>query len=119
MTQHAPGSIERLVADHLAASASGDIDALLDDYDESAVLITPGGITSGKPAIRQAFEDLFKDSLPTLILRNELYSQNVGYITWFMDEGKASELHGSDTFVIRDGKIVVQTVALFSRQPAA
>lgn len=46
---------------HLHAFAAGDADAILADYTEDSVLITPQAILKGPAAIRPLFEAMIKE----------------------------------------------------------
>lgn len=116
------GSPEQIVAHHMAAAAKGDIDAIVADYADDAVVIAPGGMTQGKADIRKMFAGIFggpPGSHAPMDVKQQFYTREIGYITWVQNAGKPEELHGSDTFVVRQGKIVAQTVALVPLHPPA
>ena len=46
---------------HVAAIGAGDVDAVVADYAEDAVLVTPQGVTRGREGIRQVFTSLLGD----------------------------------------------------------
>ena len=115
-----PGSTEDLVARHLAASAKGDVEGIVADYSDDAVSISPGGVTHGKDELRKLFSAIFggaAGSHPPLVLQQQVYAGEIGYITWTQNAGTPAEVHGSDTFVVRNGKIVAQTVAIVALHP--
>lgn len=116
------GSTQDLVARHLAASAKGDVEAIVADYSDHAVSISPGGVTHGKEELRKLFTAIFggpPGSHPPLVLQQQVYDGEIGYITWTQNAGTPQEVHGSDTFVVRKGKIVAQTVAIVALHPPA
>jgi hypothetical protein len=118
----APGTPEQIVAHHMAAAASGDVDALIADYADSAVVITPSGETRGTAELRKMFAGIFggpPGSRAPLEVRQQSFTHEIGYIVWVQNEGKPEELRGSDTFLVRNGKIVVQTVMLVPMHPPA
>jgi hypothetical protein len=96
----------RVLERHGAAAAANDLDAVMADYVEDAVLISPRhGVLRGAE-IRRFFEhpsDLSGFEVITLLVDEE-----VAFFTWRTD----AVPFGSDTFVMRDGKIAVQTVAM-------
>lgn len=111
----APGTPEQIVAHHLSAAASGDIDGLVADYADTAVVITPGGKTRGTAALHKMFEGIFggaPGSHAPLEVQQKFFTREIGYIAWVQNAGKPEEVRGSDTFIVRKGKIVAQTVAL-------
>lgn len=83
------------------------LDELLSDYHEDAVFISNlGGVVRGHDAIRAIFSSA--GSLAGFEQTSKHVDGDTGYVTW-----KADGIpFGTDTFVLRDGKIAVQTVAL-------
>ena len=91
------------------------IDSVLSDYDQDSCIITQQATYRGLSEIR-GFVTAFLTGLPNGF--NEAFKVNkmevvgeVAYITW---ESKPWSPLGSDTFVIRDGKIRYQTLAMYS-----
>jgi hypothetical protein len=87
-------------------------DAIVRDYDEHAILYTPDCVYRGVDEIRHFFET-FLDNLPkqareVFRMHSEEAHGEVGYIAWSV--GELVPL-GTDTFVIKDDKIVQQTYA--------
>ena len=116
------GSPEQLVARHLAAAAQGDVEAIVADYADDAVTISPGGVTRGKEELRKLFTGIFggaPGSRAPLVVQQQVFTDEIGYITWTQNAGTPAEVHGSDTFLVRDGKIVAQTVAIVALHPPA
>ncbi len=93
---------------HMEALDAGDLDGLLGDYTEESVFISNlGGVVKGLEGIRAVFA-VAAGATPGFEQAVEHVDGEVGYIVW-----KAENIaFGTDTFVIRDGKILVQTVAL-------
>ena len=48
---------------HVHAFAAGDLDAMLADYTEDSVFITPQGVLTGPAEIRPLFEAMIEESL--------------------------------------------------------
>jgi ketosteroid isomerase-like protein len=46
---------------HVVAIGAGDVDAIVSDYAEDAVLITPQDVSRGRNAVRQVFTSLLGD----------------------------------------------------------
>ncbi len=116
-----PATTAQVVEHHLAASAAGDVPAVLRDYADTAVTISPNGQTQGKAALEKLFTAVLAGppgARPRLILKQQVFIGEVGYITWVQNEGKAGETQGSDTFIVHQGKIIAQTVVMFTA-PAA
>ena len=105
---------ERVIQQHLRAFLEGQgVDAIVSDYHEDAVFLTPDAVYRGKPAIREFFLS-FLANLPAgarddFELRRVEVNDDLGYIVW--DVNGAVSL-GTDTFIVRDGKIAQQTFAM-------
>jgi ketosteroid isomerase-like protein len=97
---------------HVAAIGAGDVDGIVADYTDDAVLITPEGVTRGRDGVRQVFTSLLGDlpdaqwDIPT-----QVFEGDVLFIEWTAVAEKA-RAEGVDTFVFRDDGIRVQTVRL-------
>ncbi len=101
---------QRIVEHHLSASENANIVEVMSDYADNAVLILDGVMIVGKSAIKQTFEQLLTGADPSpLEVTRSAYNENTGFIVWTMENG----LEGSDTFVIENEKIIIQTVVLF------
>ncbi len=106
---------ERVLMHHLQAFGEGDVEAIMEDYTDESVIITPDGPLNGSDEIRPLFEHFFDNVLPpdstSFDMQQQVIHGEVAYILW----SAASDSHdvplGTDTFVIRDGKILVQTFA--------
>jgi hypothetical protein len=112
-------STEATLARHLDALTHGP-DAIMRDYMNDSVLISPDGVLRGVAEIRSFFERFLADSPPELLaaltlLRQE-FQGDIAYVVW-----KAEPFIplATDTFLIRDDKIVTQTFALFTPATAA
>lgn len=96
---------------HVEALGAEDLDAIVSDYAEDALFITPDGVRRGKDGVREGFQKLISDipgaswELPT-----QLFDEDVLLLEWTADSEKARVEDGIDTFVFRDGLIRVQTV---------
>ena len=99
---------------HLAAFAKGDVDALLEDYTEESMFFGPDGTLTGLSEIRTLFETMVTDIIPpgsTFTMIHKDVQDNIAYITWSAESKKYNIPIGTDTFLIKDGKIHVQTFA--------
>ena len=111
-------STQDTLARHLQAFTEG-IDAIMRDYTESSVVFTPQGPFSGIESIRAFFAGFLADSPPELLAAMTLLRQDVaGEIAYILWKAEPFIPLATDTFVIRDGKIVVQTFAAFVPAPA-
>lgn len=100
---------------HLQAVAAGDVQGILRDYTDESVLLTPNGTLKGLQALTEFFSG-FGSGMPDFMdgfrmLRQEVVG-DVAYIVW---ESPKYVLLGTDTFVVRNGKIATQTFAAYLR----
>jgi ketosteroid isomerase-like protein len=105
----------QVLSHHLQALGGGKLDDLLDDYVDDSVLITPDGTIKGLRGIRAAFEgflsSLFKPGTYELTLDVRRVEGEVAYVIWHAKCASADIVFGTDTFIVKDGKIAVQTFA--------
>ena len=98
---------------HIQAFGEG-IDAIMEDYVEESVVFTPGGPLYGLNSIRTFFNDFLTNSPPELLKAMALTRQDIHgeflYIHW---NAAPFIPFASDTFIIRNGKIMMQSIAMF------
>jgi hypothetical protein len=96
---------------HGEVLVAGDLEGIVSDYSDDAIIITPDGVLRGKDGVRQAFEKLLGD-LPSAQweLPTTLFEDDVLFLEWKATSEKTKAEDGIDTFVFRDGLIRVQTV---------
>jgi len=114
--------------------AKGDIDAIMADYADDAVVLRAGRAVRGKPAIRTLFERMFPNrpagaapaaapapapagaplaaARPAMTVTRIWEEGNVGFLTWEM-----GPTHTTEEFIVRDGKIQVQALFMSSAAP--
>jgi len=97
-----------------------DLDALMADYTPDSVLFTPNGTLRGLEPIRGFFSEVLRTSPADLFrvltpIRQEI-DGDVAYILW---KAEPYIPLATDTFVIRDGKIVAQTFAMLAASPVS
>ena len=92
----------------------GDVDELMKDFSDQAVLFTPDGVLEGIDSIRKFYTDVTTNILPPgsdfKISRQEVRGQTA-YIVWSGESKNYRFPLGTDTFFIKDGKIIAQTFA--------
>ena len=103
--------IEETLLRHAEAFAKGDLDAFMSDYCEQAVLITPDGILRGRGEIRTFFEELLAVFLPgsTFEVSQCTTERTMAYIVWSGRSEHVDIPFATETFMVRDGKILTQT----------
>lgn len=99
---------------HWKAFIQNDMEAVMADYTEESVLITPDKTFKGLDEIRTNFENAFgafpKDQT-AFQLNKSVVEGDVAYILWQAKTPTFNLSYASDTFIIRDGKIISQTYA--------
>ena len=112
-----PGATESVVRHHLSAFLEEQgLDAILSDYADDAFLLSEDGAYCNKSAIRGFFEGFIaalpQGAIGRFTMRTLRVQADVAYITW--SAGSDMPL-GTDTFVVRQGKIVAQTFAMHAK----
>lgn len=99
---------------HWETFGNNDLEGVMADYDESSVLITPDRMYVGLDEIRQNFVNAFtvfpKDST-IMTLQHSVVKDDLAYIIWSANAPVVKLEYGTDTFIVRNGKIVRQTYA--------
>lgn len=97
---------------HWEAFKQNDLEETMKDYTDQSVLITPNATYRGLTEIRENFVNAFKafpkDST-AFTLDKSIVVNDVGYILWKAKTPGFNLSFGTDTFIIRDGKIERQT----------
>ena len=102
---------EEVFAHHAQALGAGDLDEIVADYADDAVVITPAGTMSGKDGVRAAFTQLLSD-VPNASwdLKTQIYEGDMLFLEWAADSASTRVDDGDDTFEFRDALIRAQTV---------
>lgn len=105
---------ESILEHHLEMFGERDLDGIMEDYADNAVLITQTETFSGQDEIREMFSKWFpefEDPSATFSLEEQVVVDDYAYIVWNAETPENEYEFASDTFVIRDGEIVAQTFA--------
>ena len=104
---------EAVLGHHLQMLGSKDLDGIMSDYMESSVIIAPDKTYRGRGEIRALFNEMLPMATPEFLAAHNISKQeiigDIAYIVWSADGFVAL---GTDTFVVKEGKIAVQTFAL-------
>ncbi len=99
---------------HLGAFAQG-LEELLVDYNEQSVLITPDQTLHGLRQISKFFEDFLNNATSefwqAFALKAHKVEDEIAYITW---QAPPFVTLATDTLLIRNGQIVIQTFTPFA-----
>jgi hypothetical protein len=108
-------STQDVLDHHLQAFGAGDLEELLKDFTEQSVLIESKGTHRGLSELRAffapIFQGLFRPGSYDFTMDRSTVERDVAYAVWHSRNEGADVSLGTDTFVIRDGKISVQTFA--------
>jgi hypothetical protein len=103
-------SVDAVLERHMAAFVHHDWDKAIKDYADDAVFVLPSGPIEGKPAILAFFHSLdAQKPTPVFTVAKVPGTPHAGLTDWVMNPGQPGSLKGRDVFVIRDGKISVQS----------
>jgi hypothetical protein len=110
-------SPKQVLEHHLAVFATADLDALIDDYHKDAKIFYGHQIIEGHIEIREFFKNFIRNELPpgSKITMNDIrYRGDLVYIHWSGTGKNKNFKLGSDTFIIQDGLIQTQTIAIYA-----
>jgi ketosteroid isomerase-like protein len=102
---------QEVFAHHAEVLIAGDLEGIVSDYADDAVFITPAGALHGKDGVREGFTQLLSDvpnaewAVPTQIFEGDHL-----FIEWSAAAANTHVEDGVDTFMFRDGEIILQTV---------
>jgi uncharacterized protein (TIGR02246 family) len=104
-------SVEEVLEQHIQALVLRDLDQVVGDYADDAVIFAPVGVLKGQQNIRAFFkaglEVLTPDTMNDVKFIKKEFDGEYAYVLW--SAGTAVPFAG-DLFQIRDGKIVAQAV---------
>jgi hypothetical protein len=125
-TARTADSAEVILNRHVAAMKAGDLATVMADYADNALVIAPNGIAPGEPNVagfnvfdgKANISKLFavltnKDNAAGMASMTTTYENKGSDVTlmrWVQFEGTPKKVSGTDVFVIRDGKVISQTV---------
>jgi len=105
-------STEQLLDRHLDCFGQGDLDGIVADYSSTAVMFTPAGPLKGQAAIRSLFQAIFTEfGKPgtTFSLQLRSVDGDYAYILWRADTADNTYEAVADTFVMRNGQIILHS----------
>jgi ketosteroid isomerase-like protein len=97
---------------HLSCFSRGDLDGILSDYAPGAVMFTPTGQLRGANGMRPMFQAMiaeFGKPGAKFNMKQRFVEGDYAYILWHAETADNVYEVGTDTFVVRDGKIVAQS----------
>jgi ketosteroid isomerase-like protein len=97
---------------HLKCFDEGNLNGILSDYTPGAVMFTPDGLLRGADAMRPLFQAMiaeFKKPGASFTMKQQCVEGDYAYIVWTAETADNLYELATDTFVVRDGKIVAQS----------
>lgn len=103
---------------HVASFTAGNLDAVLDDFAEHAVVMTPEGVFEGRDRIRALYQGLLaefgnieKGDSPGFSVDALHVRHNTLFISWHAESVRHVFPFGADLFVFDGDKIERQSIA--------
>lgn len=105
---------KKVLEHHLTAFGENNLVSLMADYSDESIVVTPDSTYIGLEQIEAFFVGLFPAfpsegtalEIDRMVIENEL-----AYIVWHAKTPTVEVPLGTDTFIIEDGKIKLQTFA--------
>jgi hypothetical protein len=114
-------STKEVLERHLKCFGDGDLAGLLADYVPDTVVFRPngfggpgGGVAKGPAALRAVFSIVLAEFArpgTRFEMRQQAIEGDYGYIVWEAETAQNVYELGSDTFIVKEGKIVAQSIA--------
>ena len=115
MSQDTSKQTEATLAHHMQVLFAGQLEAVLSDYTEDSVIFTADGMVKGLTQIRAFFDGMIKNTPPAVMEAFTMIRQDVsGEIAYILWKAAPFVPLGTDTFVVRGGKIVAQTYTTYT-----
>jgi SnoaL-like protein len=108
------GSTKDVLDHHLKCFGEGNLEGILADYSSDAVLFMPTGPLKGPEAMKPVFQNIFSEFAKpgaSFVMQQQCIEGDYAYIIWNAETADNYYEVASDTFVVRDGKIVAQSFA--------
>ncbi|WP_222264492.1 nuclear transport factor 2 family protein [Modestobacter marinus] len=107
-----PRTPQEIFAHHASALMAGDVEEIVADYAEDAVLITPARVFRGRDGVREAFTGLLAD-LPEASwdVPTQIHEGDILFIEWSAVAKSNRVSDGVDTFVFSGDAIRAQTLS--------
>ena len=105
-------STKEVLDNHLNCFGKGDLNGILSDYTPGAVLFTADRLLKGTDEIRPLFQGMIAEfGKPGAVfsMKQQFVEGDYAYILWAAETADNVYEMATDTFVVRDGKIVAQS----------
>ena len=104
-------STAEVVGRHVQAFLAGDIESIMADFADDALLCTPDGALRGPGPIRGFFEwalPLLPSDATTVEVKQQIVDGDVFYVAWSASSPAVAIPFAVDVFIVRDGKLAYQ-----------
>lgn len=108
---------EEVFAHHGQSLGAEDLEEIVADYADDAILIVQKQVYRGKDGARQVFTQLLSDVPQAQWELDQTFAEGVLYLEWKATGGGRKVEDGIDTFIFEEGMIRVQTV-VYTVHPA-
>lgn len=108
----AESAVQKIWRHHSLAWTQKDVDAIVSDYSEQAVIVLNGRPYRGKKQIAALYGQLFRifGRAEEAAVDSTLVLEKMVYITWHAKIDGLSHPVGTDTFFLEKGRIAYQTI---------
>jgi ketosteroid isomerase-like protein len=107
-------STKDVIENHIRRFRGGNLEGILDDYSHEAMLFTPAGLLRGRSEIEALFKSLlaeFAKPGASDMVHTEVFEGEYAYLVWSAETADSYYELATDTFLVRNGKIVMQSFA--------
>jgi hypothetical protein len=101
---------EEVFAHHAAALGAENLEDIVSDYADDAVLVVQRTVYRGRNGTREVFTQLLRDVPQATWELDSTFVDDVLYLEWRAQGGGRRIDDGIDTFVFGEGRIRVQTI---------
>jgi hypothetical protein len=105
---------QNILDQHLKSFGENDLKGVLADYSPDALFFIPGTMLKGPDSIKPFFETLLSEFAKpgaSFSMQHQCVESEYAYILWSAETADNSYEAATDTFVVREGKIVAQSFA--------
>jgi ketosteroid isomerase-like protein len=110
MTTMATRTPQEVFAHHGQVLGAEDLEGIVSDYAEDAILVVQKKVYRGKDGAREVFTQLLADIPQAEWELDTVFADDVLYLEWSAKGGGHAVDRAIDTFIFADGMIRVQTV---------
>jgi SnoaL-like domain len=107
-------STKDVIDNHVRRFRDGDIEGILADYSTDAIFFTPAGALKGRSEIKTLFQTLlaeFGKPGASENVHTAIFEGDYAYLVWSGETADNLYELATDTFIVRNGKIAVQSFA--------